>query len=88
VRRWSILQRGAGLGLRVATDAGGTALTFRIPGRSTQPLQAIRPDAFAGPLVGVIAFARDSVGAISGFTLHNDATRGIRFERVRPPRAR
>jgi CubicO group peptidase (beta-lactamase class C family) len=72
----------------LATGAGEAALTFRIPGRSTQPLQAIRPDAFAGPLVGLVTFQRDAAGAIGGFTIHDAAARGIRFERVRPPRAR
>jgi CubicO group peptidase (beta-lactamase class C family) len=72
----------------VAAGVGEAALTFRIPGRSTYPLQAIRPDAFAGPLVGVITFQRDTAGAVDGFTIHNDGAGGIRFERVRPASAR
>jgi CubicO group peptidase (beta-lactamase class C family) len=61
-------------------------LTFRIARRPAHPLQPIRPDAFAGPLVGVITFTRDAGGAVTGFTVHGDGARGIRFERVVPAR--
>jgi CubicO group peptidase (beta-lactamase class C family) len=74
--------------LAMGAGDADAALTFRIPGRATHPLQAIRPDAFAGPLVGVVTFQRDSRGAVEGFTMHNDTAGGIRFERVRPATAR
>ena len=56
-------------------------LTFRIDRRPPHALQPIRADAFAGPLVGVVTFTRDARGAVSGFTVHGDGARGIRFER-------
>ena len=58
------------------------ALEFRIPGRAAHALMPIRPDVFAGSLVGVIRFARDAAGKPSGFTVHGFAARGIRFVRV------
>ena len=63
-------------------------LSFRIARRPAHPLLPIRPDAFAGPLVGVITFSRDARGAVTGFTVHGDGARGIRFERVSPIRQR
>jgi CubicO group peptidase (beta-lactamase class C family) len=56
-------------------------LTFRIDRRPPHALQPIRTDAFAGPLVGVVTFTREPGGAVSGFTVHGDGSRGIRFER-------
>jgi CubicO group peptidase (beta-lactamase class C family) len=58
------------------------ALEFRIPGRAAHALLPIRPDVFAGSLVGVIRFARDASGKPSGFTVHGFAARGIRFVRM------
>ena len=58
------------------------ALEFRIPGRAAHALLPIRPDVFAGSLVGVIRFARDASGKPSGFTVHGIAARGIRFLRM------
>jgi hypothetical protein len=57
-------------------------LTAEIPGRSPIPLQPIRPDAFAGSLVGSITFARDEKGRAIRFTVHAYAARGLRFTRV------
>ena len=54
-----------------------------VPGRTSIALQPIRPDTFAGSLVGVIAFARDRDGHVTGFTVHAYAARGLPFERVR-----
>lgn len=62
------------------------ALTFRIARRPAHALQPIRPDTFAGPLVGAMTFARGPGGAITGFMVHGDGSRGIRFERVVPAR--
>jgi CubicO group peptidase (beta-lactamase class C family) len=62
--------------------ATGDGLTFRIPRRPAHPLQPIRPDAFAGPLVGVITFERGDTGAVTGFTVRGDTARGIRFARL------
>ena len=54
-----------------------------VPGRASIALQPIRPDTFAGSLVGAITFARDRDGHVTGFTVHAYAARGLRFERVR-----
>ncbi|MEO5822216.1 MAG: serine hydrolase domain-containing protein [Vicinamibacteraceae bacterium] len=62
------------------------ALIAEVPGRSPIALQPIRRDMFAGSLVGSITFERDRAGRPTGFTVHAYAARGIRFERVRPPR--
>jgi CubicO group peptidase (beta-lactamase class C family) len=59
------------------------ALEYRIPGRAAHALLPIRPDVFAGPLVGVIRFSRDAAGKPSGFTVQGFAARGIRFVRIR-----
>jgi hypothetical protein len=58
------------------------ALVAVAPGRTAIALQPIRPDTFAGSLVGAIAFARDRQGRATGFTVHAYAARGIRFERL------
>jgi CubicO group peptidase (beta-lactamase class C family) len=62
-------------------------LIAEIPGRSPIALQPIRPDAFAGSLVGSITFARDASGRATGFTVHSYAARGLRFVRLRPAAA-
>jgi hypothetical protein len=61
----------------------GTLVTD-VPGRASIALQPIRPDTFAGSLVGVITFTRNRAGQATGFTVHAYAARGLRFERVRP----
>ena len=58
-------------------------LVADVPGRASIALQPIRPDTFAGSLVGAITFARDRDGHVTGFTVHAYAARGLRFERVR-----
>jgi len=58
------------------------ALIADVPGRASIALQPIRPDTFAGSLVGAITFARDRDGRVTGFTVHAYAARGLRFERV------
>lgn len=70
----------------LAVDGG--ALSLRIPGRTAIALQPIRPDLFAGSLVGSISVDRDAAGAPAGFTVHAYAARGVRFVRVRPGAAR
>jgi CubicO group peptidase (beta-lactamase class C family) len=60
------------------------ALIADVPGRHPIALQPIRPDMFAGSLVGAITFARDRRGRATGFTVHAYAARGVRF--VRQPR--
>jgi hypothetical protein len=62
------------------------ALIADVPGRASIALQPIRPDTFAGSLVGVITFTRDRAGQATGFTVHASAARGLRFERVRQER--
>jgi CubicO group peptidase (beta-lactamase class C family) len=57
------------------------AVVASVPGRRAIALQPIRPDTFAGSLVGAITFARDRHGRATGFTVHAHAARGIRFER-------
>ena len=59
------------------------ALIADVPGRASIALQPIRPDTFAGSLVGAITFTRDGDGQVTGFTVHAYAARGLRFERVR-----
>ncbi len=59
------------------------ALIADVPGRASIALQPIRPDTFAGSLVGAITFTRDRAGRATGFTVHAYAARGLRFERVR-----
>jgi len=59
-----------------------------VPGRASIALQPIRPDTFAGSLVGAITFGRDRDGHVSGFTVHAYAARGLRFERVGPRQSR
>ena len=59
------------------------ALIADVPGRASIALQPIRPDTFAGSLVGAITFRRDGAGRATGFTVHAFAARGLRFERVR-----
>ena len=58
-------------------------LVADVPGRASIALQPIRPDTFAGSLVGAITFARDRDRHVTGFTVHAYAARGVRFERVR-----
>jgi len=58
-------------------------LVADVPGRASIDLLPIRPDTFAGSLVGAITFARDRTGRVTGFTVHAYAARGLRFERVR-----
>lgn len=70
--------------LRVRDDA----LTIDVPGRASIALAPIRPDVFAGSLVGAITFTRDRAGTPAGFTVHAYAARGVRFERARPDAAR
>ena len=83
--------RRGGLSQRRAVDhvcaagAEGT-LVADVPGRTSIALQPIRPDTFAGSLVGAITFARDRDGHVTGFTVHAYAARGVRFERVRQGR--
>ena len=55
-----------------------------VPGRTSIPLQPIRPDTFAGSLVGAITFTRDPAGRATGFNVHAYAARNVRFERVGP----
>jgi CubicO group peptidase (beta-lactamase class C family) len=62
------------------------ALVADVPGRASIALQPIRPDTFAGSLVGAITFGRDRDGHVTGFTVHAYAARGLRFERVRQER--
>jgi len=64
------------------TRGGDGALIADVPGRASIALQPIRPDTFAGSLVGAITFARDRDGRVTGFTVHAYAARGLRFERV------
>ena len=59
------------------------ALVADVPGRASIALQPIRPDTFAGSLVGTITFTRDRDGHAASFTVHAYAARGLRFERVR-----
>ena len=59
-------------------------LTADVPGRASIVLQPIRPDLFAGSLLGAITIARDRTGRPTGFTVHAHAARGIRFERLLP----
>ena len=59
------------------------SLVADVPGRASIALQPIRPDTFAGSLVGTITFARDRDGHAASFTVHAYAARGLRFERVR-----
>lgn len=59
------------------------ALIADVPGRASIALQPIRPDTFAGSLVGAITFSRDRTGQATGFTVHAYAARGLRFERLR-----
>ena len=63
-------------------------LTADVPGRASIALQPIRPDTFAGSLVGAITFARDRAGRPTGFTVHAYAARGVRFDRVLPAGSR
>ena len=63
-------------------------LVADVPGRASIDLLPIRPDTFAGSLVGAITFARDRDGHATGFTVHAYAARGLRFERVRQGRDR
>ena len=60
------------------------ALIADVPGRASIALQPIRPDTFAGSLVGVITFGRDRGGHVTGFIVHAYPARGVRFERVGP----
>jgi CubicO group peptidase (beta-lactamase class C family) len=64
------------------------ALIADVPGRASIALQPIRPDTFAGSLVGAITFGRDRDGQVTGFTVHAYAARGLRFERVGPGQSR
>jgi CubicO group peptidase (beta-lactamase class C family) len=61
----------------ITSNSGG--LTLRIPGRQPLALQPIDPDGFAGPLVGVLRFTRNSDHLITGFTLHASGANGLRF---------
>jgi CubicO group peptidase (beta-lactamase class C family) len=57
-------------------------LTVQIPGRTPFALEAIDRDGFAGPLVGVVRFARDTAGQVTGFTLYANGVRGLPFQRL------
>jgi CubicO group peptidase (beta-lactamase class C family) len=74
--------RSAELSTTYALRVRDGALIGDVPGRASIALQPIRPDTFAGSLVGVITFARDRDGRVTGFTVHAYAARGLRFERV------
>jgi len=63
-----------------ARDSG---LVIQIPRRADIVLQPIFPDAFAGAIVGVVKFARDARGVVTGFTVNASGARGLRFDRVR-----
>jgi hypothetical protein len=39
-------------------------------------------DVFVGDDVGILQFARDARGAVTGFTINREAARGVRFERI------
>ena len=63
-----------------ARDSG---LVIQIPGRSDIALQPIFPDAFAGRVVGVVKFSRDTHGAVTRFTANSSGVRGLSFDRVK-----
>ena len=56
----------------------------RRAGPGVDRLQPIRPDLFAGSLLGAITIARDRTGRPTGFTVHAHAARGVRFDRLPP----
>lgn len=62
---------------------GGTYdLAIHIPGRAAIGLLPVFRDGFAGSLVGVVKFARDARGVVTGFTVNTNGVRGLRFDRV------
>lgn len=63
-----------------ARDSG---LVIEIPGRTDISLQAVLPDAFAGPVVGIATFSRDARGVVTGFTVKAADVRSLRFDRVK-----
>ncbi len=64
--------------------ARDSELVIQIPGRRKDiVLQPIFPDGFAGELVGVVKFARDARGAVTGFTVNTYGVRSLRFDRVK-----
>ncbi len=63
--------------------ARASGLVIQIPGRKDIVLQPIFPDGFAGELVGVVKFARDARGAVTGFTVNTYGVRSLRFDRVK-----
>ncbi|HXN24748.1 MAG TPA: hypothetical protein VOA41_18595, partial [Candidatus Dormibacteraeota bacterium] len=69
-----------GMYMLMARDSG---LVLQIPGRNDVVLQPIFPGAFAGGVVGVVKFSRDTRGAVTGFTANSPGARGLRFDRVK-----
>jgi CubicO group peptidase (beta-lactamase class C family) len=63
--------------------ARDTGLVMRIPGRADIQLQPAFRDGFAGEIVGIVKFSRDSHGVVTGFTAHSDGARGLRFDRMK-----
>jgi CubicO group peptidase (beta-lactamase class C family) len=57
-------------------------LQVRMPGRPDVVLLPFMRDAFAGPVLGVAKFSRDSQGSITGFTVNTSGVRGLRFDRI------
>ena len=56
-------------------------LVIQIPGRSGLVLQPVISDIFAGPVLGVVKFLRDSSGVVTGFTANSSGARDLRFDR-------
>jgi hypothetical protein len=56
-------------------------LVIQIPGRADINLQPVFMDGFAGEIVGVVKFSRDSRRVVIGFTANSDGARGLHFDR-------
>jgi hypothetical protein len=58
-------------------------LVIQIPGRADINLQPVFTDAFAGEIVGLVKFSRDTGGVVTGFTANSEGARGLRFNRIK-----
>jgi CubicO group peptidase (beta-lactamase class C family) len=58
-------------------------LVMQMPGRADIVLQPVFTGAFSGPIVGVVRFARNADGVVTGFTVVTRGARGLHFDRLK-----
>jgi CubicO group peptidase (beta-lactamase class C family) len=64
-------------------EVGDSRLNVKNTWPPNQTISPFMKDAFAGDIVGVVKFSRNSRGAVTGFTVNRASVNGLRFDRVK-----